>query len=479
MSKTNSGLIAYAKAQLGKPYWWGAFGQIASGSLYASKKKQYPSYYTAGDFASQYGRRVHDCIGLIKGYLWSDSPSSVPKYNASQDKSASMMYLASTVRGVIGTFDYVPGRLIYKGSTPRSINHVGVYIGGGRLIEAKGHAYGVVEGAFKPSEWTFWGQCPYIEADTKADTGKSETQEYKAPADAYIHGVDLSDIQYGYGMILPDFLETNKDKIQFVFIKCSRAASSVNASFRPWAAYLHEHGIPWGAYHFLNNDGKKVGGAKEADFYLKYMEPYIGEAVLALDYEGADLGFAAGTAYAKAFLDRVRERTGISPLIYTQQSAVHTLGEICAAGYPLWAAKYGKNEKRTDIAVFTKADAGNIAPYKEPVILQYSSNTFYQKYADKVDTNIFWGTVEDFIQLAKVEKKEVSMVDVNVKMPRLQRGSKGKAVKVWQTIVGADIDGSFGPKTEAATKAFQKAHGLTDDGIVGRMSWPTGLGSLS
>lgn len=56
MSKTNSGLIAYAKAQLGKPYWWGTFGQIASGSLYASKKKQYPSYYTAGDFASQYGR---------------------------------------------------------------------------------------------------------------------------------------------------------------------------------------------------------------------------------------------------------------------------------------------------------------------------------------------------------------------------------------------------------------------------------------
>lgn len=478
MSKTNSGLIAYAKAQLGKPYWWGTFGQIASGSLYASKKKQYPSYYTAGDFASQYGRRVHDCIGLIKGYLWSESPSSVPKYNASQDKSASMMYLASTVRGVIGTFDYVPGRLIYKGSTPRSINHVGIYIGGGRLIEAKGHAYGVVEGEFKPSEWTFWGQCPYITADTKADTGKAETQEYKAPASVYIHGVDLSDIQYGYGMILPDFLEANKDKIQFAFIKCSRAASSVNASFRPWAAYLHEHGIPWGAYHFLNNDGKKVGGAKEADFFLQYMEPYIGEAVLALDYEDKDLGFAAGTAYAKAFLDRVRERTGISPLIYTQQSAVNTLGEICADGYPLWVAKYGENEKRTDIAVFTKADAGNIAPYKEPVIFQYSSNTFYQKYADKVDTNIFWGTVEDFRQLAKAEKKEVSVVDVAVKMPRLQRGSKGKAVKVWQTIVGADADGSFGPKTEAATKAFQKAHGLVDDGIVGRMSWPTGLGSL-
>ena len=30
MSKTNTGLVAYAKAQLGKPYWWETFGQKAS-----------------------------------------------------------------------------------------------------------------------------------------------------------------------------------------------------------------------------------------------------------------------------------------------------------------------------------------------------------------------------------------------------------------------------------------------------------------
>lgn len=30
MPKTNAGLVAYAKAQLGRPYWWGTFGQTAS-----------------------------------------------------------------------------------------------------------------------------------------------------------------------------------------------------------------------------------------------------------------------------------------------------------------------------------------------------------------------------------------------------------------------------------------------------------------
>ena len=39
--KTGQGLKEYALAQLGRPYWWGCFGQIADGALYAQKKAQY------------------------------------------------------------------------------------------------------------------------------------------------------------------------------------------------------------------------------------------------------------------------------------------------------------------------------------------------------------------------------------------------------------------------------------------------------
>ncbi len=63
-------------------------------------------------------------------------------------------------------------------------------------------------------------------------------------------------------------------------------------------------------------------------------------------------------------------------------------------------------------------------------------------------------------------------------MPTIKRGSKGDAVKIWQVIVGATVDGNFGAKTEAATKEFQKKHGLTVDGWVGAKSWPVGLRSV-
>ena len=65
-------------------------------------------------------------------------------------------------------------------------------------------------------------------------------------------------------------------------------------------------------------------------------------------------------------------------------------------------------------------------------------------------------------------------------MPQIQRGSKGKAVKILQIILGdLEVDGSFGPATQAATLAFQKKHGLTADGVVGPKTWRALFDTLS
>ena len=48
----------------------------------------------------------------------------------------------------------------------------------------------------------------------------------------------------------------------------------------------------------------------------------------------------------------------------------------------------------------------------------------------------------------------------------LKNGSKGQAVKNVQTLLGLKSDGSFGPGTEKAVKAFQSSEGLKVTGIV-------------
>ena len=53
----------------------------------------------------------------------------------------------------------------------------------------------------------------------------------------------------------------------------------------------------------------------------------------------------------------------------------------------------------------------------------------------------------------------------------LKNGSKGEDVKKLQEKLGVEAIGTFGPKTEAAVKAWQKANGLKDDGVVGDATW--------
>jgi putative chitinase len=53
----------------------------------------------------------------------------------------------------------------------------------------------------------------------------------------------------------------------------------------------------------------------------------------------------------------------------------------------------------------------------------------------------------------------------------LKIGSEGEDVKKLQVKLGVDPIGKFGPKTDAAVKAWQSANGLTADGIVGDATW--------
>ena len=167
MAKTNKGLVEYAKAQLGRPYWYGTFGQKASKELHDQKKRQYPKQYEWEYAPGAAGKKVHDCVGLIKGYLWCDDPQdNTAAYNKAQDVSANGMRSACKTKGEMATMPEVPGLLVFYN------NHVGVYIGGGEVIEARGRKYGVVKTKLADRPWTSWGYCPWIkyEAETEEKT---------------------------------------------------------------------------------------------------------------------------------------------------------------------------------------------------------------------------------------------------------------------------------------------------------------------
>ena len=89
--------------------------------------------------------------------------------------------------------------------------------------------------------------------------------------------------------------------------------------------------------------------------------------------------------------------------------------------------------------------------------------------------------VEKETQTTTTVKKEGTCT---VKLKVLQKGSKGSDVKSLQLLLigygyscgKAGADGDFGTGTASAVKKYQKAKGLTADGIVGEKTWKKLLG---
>ncbi|MEA4833430.1 MAG: hypothetical protein VB118_12545 [Oscillospiraceae bacterium] len=161
MTKTSKGLVEYCKAQLGRPYWYGGFGQLGNVSDLEWYANAYPAYWSAErvDKAKEnhIGQKVHDCVGLIKGYLWSADNNSPAKYREDQDVSANGMRMKCIEKGDIANIPEIPGVLVFLPG------HVGVYIGGGEVIEARGFNYGVVKTKLDERPWKWWGKCPWID----------------------------------------------------------------------------------------------------------------------------------------------------------------------------------------------------------------------------------------------------------------------------------------------------------------------------
>ena len=163
-TKNNLDLAAYA-VQAWENNWgyvWGTYGNILTESLFAYKLKQYPDGVgNYKDFirANWLGRRTADCVGLIKGYGWLDASSGAIRYgtNGMPDYGANQMYQSAAVKGDMSTMPEIKGLAVWKPG------HIGIYIGGGYVVEAMSTRYGVVKTAAVGRGWQGWCQVPSID----------------------------------------------------------------------------------------------------------------------------------------------------------------------------------------------------------------------------------------------------------------------------------------------------------------------------
>ena len=83
---------------------------------------------------------------------------------------------------------------------------------------------------------------------------------------------------------------------------------------------------------------------------------------------------------------------------------------------------------------------------------------------------------EDPEQVPRSNAQRASSLADAVLTSTLRRGSKGSQVEALQRLLGIGVDGDFGGGTERAVKAWQRRHGLEDDGVVGKDTRETLMG---
>lgn len=139
-----------------------------------------------------------------------------------------------------------------------------------------------------------------------------------------------------HGDPVNDFGAVKNFGIIGVIHKCTEAQRYVDSSYVGRRKAFTDIGLKWGAYHFFHGDGKG-----EADYFLSHADPDQ-TTLLALDWETTLQGYTPTADQAKVFIERIAEKTGQKPVIYSGHAAKEKIhGKDAFFGsHRLWLAQY-------------------------------------------------------------------------------------------------------------------------------------------
>ncbi|WP_434433926.1 GH25 family lysozyme [Lactiplantibacillus paraplantarum] len=190
----------------------------------------------------------------------------------------------------------------------------------------------------------------------------------------------------------------------FVLVKATEGIDYTNPEFNDHAKQTLSAGKKLGVYHFIRNDSDIK---QQADYFLTVVKPYIGKAMLVLDFEnttGSTIQNQAGVGLAKQWLDYVYQQTGVRPVLYTGISCENSLdwSSVVKANYGLWIAQY--NNYNVVNGYQPRNLYGSLKHWKTAVMFQYTSTGRLPGWNGNLDFDVFYGDKSAWDKYAKATK---------------------------------------------------------------------------
>lgn len=197
-----------------------------------------------------------------------------------------------------------------------------------------------------------------------------------------LRGVDISHWQSNFDAF---------NNVDFAIIKATEGVGYVDPACDKLYQKAKKSGKLLGVYHFARPDLNNSAIA-EADWFIKNIQGYLREAILVLDWES---GYLGNVAWAKAFLDRVKEKTGIKAILYASRSPINSFdwSSVANADYGLWVADYGANTGY-------EGNKPVVKWWPFYILWQYTSRGRVAGYNGNIDLNNFYGDAETWRKYA-------------------------------------------------------------------------------
>jgi hypothetical protein len=274
-------------------------------------------------------------------------------------------------------------------------------------------------------------------------------------------GIDVSHWQGNF-----NFDKAKAEGVEFAIIKAGGGDAGLYTDSKFERNYaVASSMMPVGAYFFgCAMDTNQA--MKEAAYFCKIIEGKHFPMKVWYDVEAKMLKAPNLSLVVITFIERVRA-AGFECGIYASESTLKTLCKNSAINnYPHWTARWTKTPPKVATEIWQFGGETNLIRSNKVAGVTCDQNYLLD------NAEIVTPAPEKPTITPTPTQEDYKM------MPTIKKGSKGKAVKIWQIIMGATADGVFGPITEQKTKQFQQKNGLVADGIVGPKTWQKGIATL-
>lgn len=196
-----------------------------------------------------------------------------------------------------------------------------------------------------------------------------------------LNGIDISNWQNGINLaVVP---------ADFVICKATQGTTYTSPDCVRQVNQCISSGKLWGVYHYVSGSGAQA----EADFFVNSVSNWVGKGVLCIDWESGQNSAWGNLDYLRQVCQRVKDRTGVTPLIYASKS-VFPWDTASALNAGTWVAQYANNN----------TTGYQDTPWNEGAysctIRQYSSSGRLNGYGGNLDLNKFYGTREAWMKYA-------------------------------------------------------------------------------